>query len=152
MAAMKKKSFTARYSFEDGTWIVEIAEIPRVHTFGRTLAKAQANIRDALGLWLQVTYADALDIHDEFVSLPDDLVGVVSEAKDVRAQASELSHRAQELTARAAIALVRDAGMTVREAAQVLHISHQRVHQLVRGQSPSEPLPGRGTGRVRNPA
>lgn len=128
---MKKKPFTARYSFEDGNWIVEIAEIPQVHTFGRTLAKAQANIRDALGLWLQLTDPDTLDIRDDFASLPDELVGIVSEANDVRAKASELSDRAQELTARAAVALVRDVGMTIRDAAQLLHVSHQRVHQLV---------------------
>lgn len=51
---MTKKRYTARYRFEDGDWNVEVDEIPQVHTFAKTLAKAQAHTRDALALWLQV--------------------------------------------------------------------------------------------------
>ncbi len=48
MAVVKKnQKYTARYTFEDGDWIVEIDQAPEVHSFGRTLARARENIRDA---------------------------------------------------------------------------------------------------------
>lgn len=128
---MRPKHYTARYALEAGNWLVEIDEIPQVHTFGRTLARAQANIRDALGLWLQADDPATLDIRDEISGLPDELDGIVSDANLARAQADELSGRAQELTARAARRLVGEHGLTVRDAAQLLHVSHQRIHQLV---------------------
>ena len=130
---MTKKHYTARYTLEDGDWLVEIDEIPQVHTFGRTLARAQANIRDALALWLQADDASDLDVRDEIAAIPAKLARVVAEANEARAQADELSGRAQDLTARAAQQLVGELGMSVRDAAQVLHVSHQRVHQLVHG-------------------
>lgn len=128
---MKKKRYTARYTLEDGDWLVEIDEIPQVHTFGRTLARAQDNIRDALALWLQAEDQSVIEVRDEITLIPPTLAQVVAEANDARAQADELSSRAQDLTARAAQQLVGELGMTVRDAAQVLHVSHQRVHQLV---------------------
>lgn len=128
---MTKKRYTARYSLEDGDWLVEIDEIPQVHTFGKTLAKARAHIRDALALWLQVDDAATLNLAERFEGLPDNLMDVVARANATRAQANELSERAQELTATAAQILVTDLGMTVRDAAQLLHVSHQRVQQLV---------------------
>lgn len=131
MAEMRKQHYTARYSFEDGVWLVEIEQIPQVHTFGRTFVKAQANIRDAICLWLQVDDPVTLEIRDRFPYFPEELTAVVSQANEARVLANQLSVRAQELTARAARMLVGQLGLSVRDAAELLHISHQRVHQLV---------------------
>lgn len=128
---MTKKRYTARYRFEDGDWIVEVDEVPQVHTFAKTLAKAQAHIRDALALWLQVEDATTLNIAERYEGLPDRLMEDVARANATRAQASELSDRAQQLTASAARSLMVDLGMSGRDAAQLLGVSHQRVHQLV---------------------
>lgn len=130
----KPKKYTARYTFEDGNWLVELGEIPQVHTFGRTLAKAQANIRDALALWVQADDASILDIRDDFGGLPTHLTEAVAQANQARAKAAELSERAQELTSQAAKELVDDLGMPIRDAARLLHVSHQRIHQLVQGE------------------
>jgi predicted RNase H-like HicB family nuclease len=131
---MRKKHYTARYNFEDGDWLVEIVEIPQVHTFGKTLAKARANVRDALGLWLRAEDSAVLDIDEEFDGIPGDLAVVVADASESRARANELSARAQELTEVAARRLVEDIGLSTRDAAELLGISHQRIHQLVHDQ------------------
>jgi predicted RNase H-like HicB family nuclease len=131
LVGLRKKHYTARYRFEDGNWLVEIAEIPQVHTFGRTLSKARANIRDALGLWLRAEDPGVLEITDEFVDIPTELAGVVAEAGQSRARAHELSIRAQQLTAVAARRLVQDVGLSTRDAAELLGVSHQRIHQLL---------------------
>lgn len=128
---MKRKTYIARYAFEDGDWIVEVDGIPQVHTFGRTLARARENIRDALALWVQASDASALVIDEEFEGLPRSVVEAVAEANETRAKAAELSDRAHALTADAVQRLVGELGLTVRDAANLLHISHQRVHQLV---------------------
>ena len=132
MAVVKRNhKYTARYTFESGDWIVEIDQIPQVHSFGRTLARARENIRDALALWVQATDPTALRIDEEFAGLPKALIDAVTAANEARARATELAEEAQGLTAEAAKKLVADHGMSVRDAAELLHVSHQRVHQLV---------------------
>jgi predicted RNase H-like HicB family nuclease len=132
MAVVKKnQKYTARYTFEAGDWIVEIEQIPQVHSFARTLARARENIRDALALWVQATDPTSLRIDEEFVGLPKGLIEAVAAANEVRARATQLAEAAQGLTAEAAKQLVDEHGMSVRDAAELLHVSHQRVHQLV---------------------
>lgn len=128
---MTKKRYTARYTLDDGCWLVEIAEIPQVHSFASTFAKARAHIRDALGLWLRVGDPAVLDIADELVGVPASLAEEVSEARRSRMQANQLLARSQELTAEAAKRLVEDHGMSTRDTAELLGVSHQRVHQLL---------------------
>ncbi|HVE45416.1 MAG TPA: type II toxin-antitoxin system HicB family antitoxin [Acidimicrobiales bacterium] len=128
---MTRKPYTAHYRFEDGDWIVEVDEIPQVHTFATSLAKAQAHIREALALWLQVEDTTSLSLDERYEGLPENLLDVVAQANAARAQASELSDRAQQLTASPARSLIVDLGMSGRGAARLLGVSHQRVHQLV---------------------
>lgn len=66
MAVVKKnQKYTARYTFENGDWIVEIDQVPQVHSFGRTLVRARENIRDALALWVQANDSDLLVIDED---------------------------------------------------------------------------------------
>lgn len=53
---MSGRTWTARIhrDAEGSAWLAEVAEEPRVHTYGRTLAAATENIREALALWLEV--------------------------------------------------------------------------------------------------
>jgi predicted RNase H-like HicB family nuclease len=66
---LKTKQHTAEYRLEDGNWLVEIAEIPQVHTFGRTLPIAREHIRDALALWLRSSDANSLDLRDHLSTM-----------------------------------------------------------------------------------
>ncbi|HZT95839.1 MAG TPA: type II toxin-antitoxin system HicB family antitoxin [Chloroflexota bacterium] len=139
-----RKWYTARYTLEDGYWLVEIDEIPQVHSFARTLESAQSNIRDALGLWLHAPDPGSIQIHDEITGLPPDVSQAIVEADRSRKRAAELSARAQELTAHAAETLVGTLGLSIRDAGRILKISHQRVHQIVQTDT--------GSARDRRPA
>lgn len=130
-------NYTARYWIEDGNWLAEIEEIPQVHTFGRTLSRTRAYIRDALGLWLQSDDPAKLHINERFDVMPTDLTALVFEAGESRTRASELSVRAQQLTAVAANRLVNEVGLSTRDAAELLGVSHQRIHQLLQEQAQS---------------
>ena len=67
MAAVKK--LTAVFHRDDeGYWLVELVEEPRIHTYGRTLAKAREHIADAAALWFQVA-PDQLDLRED-IHLP----------------------------------------------------------------------------------
>jgi predicted RNase H-like HicB family nuclease len=129
--------YTARYRIEDGNWLAEIDEIPQVHTFGRTLSRTRAYIRDALGLWLQSDDPAQLRINERFDAMPTDLAALVSDAGESRTRANELSIRAQELTTVAANRLVNEVGLSTRDAAELLGVSHQRIHQLLQEQARS---------------
>ena len=61
--------FTAVFERDDdGYWLVELREEPRVHTYGRTLAKAREHIFDATALWFEVAPEDLNLVED--VRLP----------------------------------------------------------------------------------
>lgn len=52
---MSKKvaAYTAcyRYDRDDGVWLAAVEEMAHVHSYGSTLAEAEAHLRDALGLF-----------------------------------------------------------------------------------------------------
>ena len=134
MTGTPTTTFSVRYEpDEDGTWIADVVEEPRIHSHGRTLARAEANIREAIALWLSVE--DGLDIdEDELTILPQfgfPEIGDVSEANQKREEARRLEAEAQALTARAARKLVAGRKMSLRDAGYLLGLSHQRVQQLL---------------------
>ncbi|HEV3312439.1 MAG TPA: type II toxin-antitoxin system HicB family antitoxin [Chloroflexota bacterium] len=126
---MTTQQYTARYRRDDGIWLVEIDEIPQVHSFGRTLEQARSRILDALALWLEQEDGSSLLIRDRIEGISQQLADEISEAIATRGESARLAAQAREASARAARALVTDGGMSMRDAATLLHISHQRVHQ-----------------------
>lgn len=67
----RNRDFNVRYTPDDnGMWSAKVSSSPDgkpigVYTHGRTLAKTEANVREALAVWLDV------DDEDSFVLLPD---------------------------------------------------------------------------------
>ncbi|MCU4185535.1 type II toxin-antitoxin system HicB family antitoxin [Acidiferrimicrobium sp. IK] len=123
-------TYTAVYQRDaHGMWLVELLEEPRVHTYGRTLAKARDNIRDAAALWFE-TEPDALPLVDD-VRLPAKVRTSTAKAHQARLRATAAQEEAAAATKAAAVALVRDGQLSVRDAAEVLGLSHQRIQQLV---------------------
>jgi predicted RNase H-like HicB family nuclease len=122
-------TYTAKYRLENGAWLVELVDEPRVHTFGRTVAAARDAIRDATALWFDVD-PRAFDLVEDF-SLPggavDDQVRAALKARDEAAVADRI---ASDKTRAVAGRLV-DSGVSMRDVGSILGISHQRVHQLV---------------------
>lgn len=129
---MKKPTYTA--VFERGLhnfWEVELEEEPRVHTFGRTLAKARAHISEATAAWFDVG-GDAFELREE-VRLPKVVKDRLAKALLERARADAANQAALSTTREAAEALVRTGNLSTRDAADLLGLSHQRVQQLLTG-------------------
>ena len=114
---------------EEGFWLVELIEEPRVHTYGRTLAKARDHIRDATALWFEVA-PDAVTFVED-IRLPMPVRATVERARKERAKAQAVQESAARATRKAARALVEEGRLSVRDAADVLGLSHQRVQQLL---------------------
>lgn len=123
-------SYTATFERDDeGFWLVELVEEPRIHTYGRTLAKARDHIRDATALWFEVAPEAFTLIED--IRLPKPVKATVDRARKERAKAQAIQESAAGATKKAARALVEEGRLSVRDAADVLGLSHQRVQQLL---------------------
>ena len=133
-------TYTARLDHEsDGRWSVELAEEPRVHTWGKTIDQALIRMREAAALWFQTDEASIkLTAHPV---LPTTTGRAVEQARKARDRARTADRLAIEQTRKAAVALT-SRGISMRDAAAILGISHQRVHQLLT----SEITPGRKAG------
>jgi predicted RNase H-like HicB family nuclease len=128
MVAMK--TYTATFSRDrDGVWLVELAEEPRVHTFGRSLCKAREHIRDATALWFDVG-PESFELVDD-IRLPRKTKVSVERARAERSRAVEAQERALEQTRAVARVLVEGERLSMRDAADLLGLSHQRVQQLL---------------------
>jgi|HubBroStandDraft_4_1064222.scaffolds.fasta_scaffold56619_2 predicted RNase H-like HicB family nuclease len=144
----KSKETTVKYhaKFEldpSGHWLVELEEIPQVHSFGRTLGKAREYLLDALALWLGEP-VDKLACQVVFRSptLPSHVQETVDMAIAERQIAEAATRVAADLTAKASAGLVQDAHLSMRDAADILGLSHQRVQQLLAvGQTPTQRTP-----------
>jgi predicted RNase H-like HicB family nuclease len=122
---------TAVYRYErqpDGgaAWIVELAEEPRCHTFGRTLRAAQRNIREAAA-WYEVGPSQ-VEVDDD-VRLPAPASRALGRSRTLRDRERKAHEQARAATA-AAVAALRDVGLSERDMGTLLGLSHQRVHQL----------------------
>ncbi len=127
---MTKPSYTAVFERgREGFWEVELVEEPRVHTFGRTLAKARAHIREASAVWFDVD-EDAFDLVEE-MRLPKAVKDRLAKALRGRERAEAANEAALGMTREAAEALVRTSHLSTRDAAELLGLSHQRVQQLL---------------------
>ena len=129
MSNRRSPFYTAMYWREGSNWLVELDEEPRVHTFARTLPKAEENIRDATALWFE---NDDVALKHVYRDLQRETSDIVWAAREARAEMASAEYRALEVTREAAHRLMEVAGLSLRDAAHLLGISHQRLHQLVR--------------------
>jgi len=131
--AMKRKTYTARCQRSGDWWAISVPELRGVHMQARRLEKAEAMVRDAIALFLDVS-SDSFDVRIEPV-LPRDLQGKVGRARKVRGEAEVLQREASIASAEVAADLVHTAHLTVRDAGRVLGLSHQRITQLLKAAS-----------------
>ncbi len=124
------RKLTAVFERDDnGYWLVELEEEPRVHSYGRTLAKAREHVLDASTLWFEVAPEELNLVED--IRLPAPVKASLELARQEREHAQAAQEAAAGATRDAAHALVKDGHLSVRDAADVLGLSHQRVQQLL---------------------
>jgi predicted RNase H-like HicB family nuclease len=142
-------SFRAVYEPDEGGWHVHLPEVQGCRSWGRSIAEARRNIREALA-----TCADAFEDADavardaeivDDVRLPARAKRLVKRALQERAALQEREERAKVATAEAARALTEEIGLSLRDAGELLGLSHQRVKQV----NAAEPRPRRAVGTRR---
>lgn len=125
-------TYTARARRSGAWWAIDIPELPGVYSQARRLDRVEPMARDAIALFLDVDPA-TLDIRVE-TNLPSDLRRDVDAVGRLRAEADRLQAESSGAMRRLTHELL-GRGLSVRDAAVILGISHQRVSQLVRGES-----------------
>ena len=130
----EQKRYVGRYRYDPKSrvWEAEVVDVPEVHTFGRSLEKAQENLADALSLWLDVPVRPGLIYRHDFDVDDKELMDDVMVARRDREDAGKLAERAAALTRKSALAMTGQMGLTVRDTARVLGVSYQRIDQIVR--------------------
>lgn len=122
-------TYTAQLEREaDGRWTVELAEDPRVHTWGNTVTQALTRMREATAMWFDTDEA-SIELIPAPV-LPKTALRIIEQAGQARDKARTADRVAIDKTTKAAVELARR-GISMRDAAAILGISHQRVHQLL---------------------
>jgi predicted RNase H-like HicB family nuclease len=124
------KKYNVNYERDDtGWWIATVNELPGCHTQGRTIDQARSRIREAMGLFIQ--RSRTVNIVDHIV-LPGKFQSTINHVNEARKQARIASEQLQQSSAKAAVALTKNLGVSMRDAAELLGLSHQRIHQLVK--------------------
>jgi predicted RNase H-like HicB family nuclease len=114
-------------SREDGIWLIEAVELRGVRSFGRTVADAASNIREAIAA------AEDLDEWSELVldySFDDASVSAAVRRFREATKAEEAASTERDDALTAAIESLRTRGMSYRDIGVIIGLSHQRVAQL----------------------
>ena len=128
VVSMTRYTVVYRYD-ESGWWFTRIKELQGCHTQGRTLKQARERIQEALALFVED--AGALELNEE-VELPEDAQELVASYLQAQEEAERKQRELQELSRKAALVLNQDLKLGMRDTGQLLHLSHQRVQQLVK--------------------
>jgi predicted RNase H-like HicB family nuclease len=125
------KSYKVRYEQDEtGWWVATVAAIPGCHTQGKTIEQAEERIREALSLFVPSRTAAAAKLSRDVV-LPVAVKKALAESSAKRAKAEALAKQAQDAAQHAARSLV-DRGLSLRDVGEMMGVSRQRAHQLVK--------------------
>lgn len=133
------RRYTARAERSGSWWAISVPEVKGAHTQARRLDQVEEMARDAIAGILDVPMR-SFNVEVE-VQMPAAVDRAVHDAIEQRRVAEEAGRSASNALRRAADLLVAK-GLTVRDAGHVLHVSHQRIGQVVSAKSS-----GRGSGR-----
>lgn len=140
----RPKTIRAKFTQEGSDWLVEDLDEPRIHSFGRTVAKARANIIDAAALWYEID-PEVVVVYSVF-AVGDDLPRILDQLSEARVEYSEVEDQVRTLTDAAVSELLRR-GVSMRDAAEILGLSHQRVQQIAAKSAAEAPGPTGGDSR-----
>lgn len=122
------RRYTAQVERSGDWWAISVRGVKGVHTQARRLDQVEDKARDAIAGVLDIPMR-SFTVNVE-VTMPAGVENAVKNAID-RRQAAEETGRAASLALRKAAGILVDEGLTVRDAGHLLHVSHQRVGQVV---------------------
>lgn len=131
----RNRNFNVRYTPDDnGMWLAEVSSSPDgkpigVFTHGRTLAKTEANVREALAVWFDVDDEDGFVLMPQ-VNLEPQVISKAVKAQQKRAAARQADAEAARLTDEVVSDLAKR-GLSTRDIAYIVGLSYQRVQQLL---------------------
>lgn len=130
--ADEMNTYAVTYKRDDNdTWFVNAVDVQGAHSYGRTIERARANIREAIAVVLDVEPDDFEIV--EGMRLDDlALDEAFADARKARVN-SEIAAAKAQLTTADALELFEksDETYSVRDLAALLGISHQRVQQIL---------------------
>lgn len=120
---------------DDGSssWIVEIPSVAGCHTYGRSLAEARRNAREALAVSLDDDDRDAIAasaVFDEEIRLPRETRAAVDRWRKTRERNAEQVARARAAEADAARAVTEQ--LSLRDAGELIGLSPEAVRKTLR--------------------
>jgi predicted RNase H-like HicB family nuclease len=128
LVAEMKATYTALAERGDGWWAITVPELRGVFSQARRLGRVESMARDAIALFLDIP-ADSFEVTVREVIDPEADV-LVAEAIKARADAIE-HQRIAARKSREAVRTLDRLGLPQRDIGRVLHLSHQRVAQLL---------------------
>ena len=123
-----KATYTALAERGNGWWAITVPELRGVFSQARRLGRVESMARDAIALFLDIP-ADSFEVTVREVIDPEADV-LVAEAIQARADAIE-HQRIAARKSREAVRTLDRLGLPQRDIGRVLHLSHQRVAQLL---------------------
>jgi hypothetical protein len=124
-----KSTYTVIARRSGGWWALEAPEIQGARSQVRRLDQAEAMIRDAIATLLDVPEDSfGVRVEPELADEAHAVLAAVNEAKNRLAQAQQAAALASRY---AAEVLTRDEELSMRDAGAIMHVSHQRVAQLL---------------------
>lgn len=124
----KVKTYTANARRTGNWWAIDVDGLEGVYSQARRLDQAEAMARDAIALFLDVpadSFAVAVQPH-----LEKDVNELVVKAVVAKGRAAAAQAEASNVQ-RKAVGVLLGKGLTTRDVGGILHLSHQRVAQLV---------------------
>jgi len=105
-----------------GTWLVNVANTPGAHTFGRSLGEAKRHGIEMVALWFD---GEPEQFEIDWDVRLGEVAATVKQARAAMAHAESDRLRRDE-----AVRSLTEAGISYRDIAELLGLSHQRVAQI----------------------
>jgi predicted RNase H-like HicB family nuclease len=129
-------TYTVQYERDEaGWWMASVLEVRGCRTQGRSIPQARERIRDALSLFVQDAATAELRDH---VVLPSRIRTLIEKREAAMRRLEKLQKEESARLKLAAQKLVGELGLSTRDAGVVLHLSHQRVQQIVAQSAPKK--------------
>ena len=128
-----RQTYTAIAERSGGWWAITVPELRGVFSQARRIERVEYMARDAISLLLDVP-ADSFDVVVR-EALDPEVEAVVAEAIQARSEALD-RQRVAAATSREAVRALDRLGLPQRDIGRLLHLSHQRVAQLLASDRP----------------